>query len=425
MFFFYLMILGSWFFAAFLLLIVPILTIVSFQRTRRIKKRLDDLEHQVALVQSSLSAERPAVAPATATRAATTKGTFTPAAAAKGAVVEAEMVPARQQPKSREKGLSPVTAPSRRLPAAAATTVPDSPRSAARMAEAERWAAAWTAAGPPKEKQPAPPLRSELASEPESESAGAVPSLPSKDRGFTAAEWEMLIGGNWLNRLGVLLILIGLVIFLGYSLTQLGPAGRIAISFVVSLAMLGLGLVYQRRPLFQLFAQGLLGGGWAGVYFTTYAMHAIPASRVISDPAVAAVLLCVVPAGMIAHALWRNSMMGSLLAFLYGVLSILLLSHSQVATLAVLPLLAALLVLSYRVRHWQAPPVAAVALYGVYCWTFAQSSSLSPAFALVPFAAWLVLEVYDVAESIRLRRAAEGQPSHDAALEQARHSLAP
>ena len=39
---------------------------------------------------------------------------------------------------------------------------------------------------------------------------------------------EALIGGNWLSKLGVLLLLIGVALFLGFSLTEMGPAGRIA-----------------------------------------------------------------------------------------------------------------------------------------------------------------------------------------------------
>ena len=40
--------------------------------------------------------------------------------------------------------------------------------------------------------------------------------------------------------------------------------------------MLVAGVVVERREGYRIFARGLLGGGWAALYFTVYAMHAIP-----------------------------------------------------------------------------------------------------------------------------------------------------
>ncbi len=51
-------------------------------------------------------------------------------------------------------------------------------------------------------------------------------------------EWEAIVGGSWLNKVGVFVLVIGLALFLGYSFTMLGPAGRIAIGFVLSAAIL-------------------------------------------------------------------------------------------------------------------------------------------------------------------------------------------
>ena len=50
-----------------------------------------------------------------------------------------------------------------------------------------------------------------------------------------------------------------------------------------------------------MFARGLIGGGWAAVYFTTYAMHALPAAKVIDNPYLASVLLLAVASAMILH----------------------------------------------------------------------------------------------------------------------------
>ena len=39
----------------------------------------------------------------------------------------------------------------------------------------------------------------------------------------------------------------------------------------------------ERRPRYLIYARGLIGGGWAALYFTTYAAHALDAARVVEE----------------------------------------------------------------------------------------------------------------------------------------------
>ena len=78
----------------------------------------------------------------------------------------------------------------------------------------------------------------------------------------SAADWETLVGGNWLNKIGVFILVIGIALALGYSFTRIGPAGRVAASLAISFAMLGGGAAFERREPYQVFGRGLLGGGW-------------------------------------------------------------------------------------------------------------------------------------------------------------------
>ena len=93
-----------------------------------------------------------------------------------------------------------------------------------------------------------------------------------------------MVGGNWLNKLGVLVLVIGIALLLGYEFTRVGPAGRVAIGMGVGLTMLIGGVFIERKQAYAIFARGLIGGGWAALYFTTYAMHALPAAKVIDNP---------------------------------------------------------------------------------------------------------------------------------------------
>ena len=81
-----------------------------------------------------------------------------------------------------------------------------------------------------------------------------------------------------MNKLGALVLVIGIALFLGYAFTQMGPAGRAATGLAVSLSMLAAGLVVERKELYKVFARGLIGAGWASLYFTTYALYALAAS---------------------------------------------------------------------------------------------------------------------------------------------------
>ncbi|MGC4053061.1 MAG: DUF2339 domain-containing protein [Paludibaculum sp.] len=120
-------------------------------------------------------------------------------------------------------------------------------------------------------------------------------------------EWESLVGGSLLNKLGAFVLVIGLVLFLGYSFTQMGPAGRVAVSLTVSVALLGSGIVVERMQGYRVFAWGLLGAGWACLYSTTYAMFAMDAARVIENGTLGALLLVTVAAAMIGHSLRYRS----------------------------------------------------------------------------------------------------------------------
>ena len=128
--------------------------------------------------------------------------------------------------------------------------------------------------------------------------------------------WEVTVGANWLNKAGAFVFVIGLALLVGYSMAHVGPAGRIAIGYVVSLTLLVGGVVLERRADYRIYAHGLMAGGWAGTYFTTYAMRAVDAARVIDSDLVAIVCLLAVAAGMVWHSLRYRSQELAALAYI-------------------------------------------------------------------------------------------------------------
>ena len=106
-----------------------------------------------------------------------------------------------------------------------------------------------------------------------------------------------VVGGSWLNKLGVSVLVVGVALLLGYSFARLGPLGRVSLGLAISLSMLLSGVWVERRERYVVFARGLIGGGWAALYFTAYAMHGLETTRIVQNPVLGTAILFVVAAG--------------------------------------------------------------------------------------------------------------------------------
>src|ERR1022692_1339940 len=168
----------------------------------------------------------------------------------------------------------------------------------------------------------------------------------------TSEEWEALIGGNWVNKIGVVVAVIGIALLLNYAYTQLGAAGRVALSLGASFAMLVAGVVFERREKYRTFSCGLIGGGWAALYTTVYAMYAIPAAKVLDSALAATVLLLAVAAGMIAHSLKYRSQTVTALAYFLAFVTLAIADVTTFAVIMLIPLVASLLYIAYR-NQWR------------------------------------------------------------------------
>jgi uncharacterized membrane protein len=90
---------------------------------------------------------------------------------------------------------------------------------------------------------------------------------------------EERLGANWLNKLGIVILVIGVTFFLAYQLRTLGPLGKTVVGYVISVTLLIGGLLLERRKKYQIFARAGIGGGWALTFFVTYAMYHVAATH--------------------------------------------------------------------------------------------------------------------------------------------------
>jgi uncharacterized membrane protein len=228
----------------------------------------------------------------------------------------------------------------------------------------------------------------------------AQPREPAKAGASSQDDWEALVGGSVLNKLGALVLVVGLALFLAYSFTYMGPAGRAAISALLSLALLATGIRVERRPRFRTFAYGLIGAGWAGIYATAYAIYALPAARVIDNPLVGSLILFAVGAAMVLHSLRYKVQALSSVAFFTPFAALAVMPSNPFALGSLIPLAAALLYLSRRF-NWSGMPIfGLVATWGA-CISHAQTNASLASSESLLLVYWLLFEAFDL---FRIRR---------------------
>jgi len=220
-----------------------------------------------------------------------------------------------------------------------------------------------------------------------------APPAPAPRR--STDDWEAIVGGNWLNKAGVFVLVIGIALALGYSFTRVGPAGRVAISIAMSIAMLVAGAVLEPRERYRTFARGLLGGGWAALYFTVYAMQSLDAARVIHDPLLGAVLLLLVAIGMILHSVRYRSETVTGLAYFLAFVTLAISQVSSLAVLALVPLAASLLYVAHRFAWRTFAVLGLVATYATCALRGDTGAPLWQAQAIFTVF-WILFEGFDI-----------------------------
>ena len=135
---------------------------------------------------------------------------------------------------------------------------------------------------------------------------------------------EEILGTNWLNKLGIVLVVFGVALFGIYELGQLGPAGKVGLSLAASLALLGGGIFLERNERYRVLGRTLIGGGWALLFFTSYAMNHVQSMQVLTSQTSDLILMLGVAAAMVLHTLHYRSQVVTGLAFLlaYGTVAL-------------------------------------------------------------------------------------------------------
>lgn len=142
------------------------------------------------------------------------------------------------------------------------------------------------------------------------------PPPPSRK---ASRDLEARIGGIWLNRIGVIVFLLGAVFFikLAYDWGWINETVRIAIGAATALILLWLGERNRRRG-FEAYSQGLTGGGIALLYFTIFASFYY---YDLLSSTTGMGLLILVTIGAVSLALYQNARAVAVVGLLTGFLN--------------------------------------------------------------------------------------------------------
>jgi hypothetical protein len=187
------------------------------------------------------------------------------------------------------------------------------------------------ASQPPAPRIPTPPVPSEIppafaarVTTPPPTSAFRVPApKPTfQQRMKTVSAIEETLGTNWLNKLGIIILVVGVALFGIYELGALGPLGKVAISYLTAIFLLVGGIYVEKNERYRLFGRTGIGGGWALLFFSTFGIYHVEAMRILPLNAAALTLDCalmlLVAVAMALHTLRYRSQFVTGLAFLLG-----------------------------------------------------------------------------------------------------------
>ena len=174
---------------------------------------------------------------------------------------------------------------------------------------------------------------------------------------------EERLGQNWLNKLGIVILVIGIALFLGYQLRTLGPLGKSLIGLTLSIAILGGGLLLERRTRYRIFARAAIAGGWALTFFVTFALYHVAPMQVLHSQSLDLILMFAVASAMVWHSLFYKSQTVTTLAFVLAFITVGISEITLFSLVAGVILASALVYIAAR-EAWFA--LAFAGLIGIY-----------------------------------------------------------
>lgn len=207
---------------------------------------------------------------------------------------------------------------------------------------------------------------------------------------------ELRLGRVWLVRIGIALLLTGLVLLGNYAyqnwIRDLPAGVRLAFLYFGSFAISGAGIWAGRRDNLKVFGEVVLAGGLAFFYWCTFAAHHVPRLQVVESRVAAGVMLLGAGGLITGVALRRDSRVIAIMGLLLACYATVLQPLGWLSAASNLVLAMAGVALMLR-RHWTPVGIAAMAgIYGSFLWwQIAGAAGMRP---LDPAALWFLPPVW-------------------------------
>jgi hypothetical protein len=183
------------------------------------------------------------------------------------------------------------------------------------------------------------------------------------DRLRSTLPFEELLGMNLFAKVGIILLVLGFALLGRMALIAMGPGQRVSLTYAASALLLGGGVWLEMRERYRLIGRAGIGGGWALLFFTTYAMHHVSAMAVLASNTLDCVLMLLVAISMVAHTIRYKSQVVTGLAFLLAFSTVALNQESVYALVAGIILALGIVAIGLRMNWYELEVFGILASY--------------------------------------------------------------
>jgi uncharacterized membrane protein len=196
-------------------------------------------------------------------------------------------------------------------------------------------------------------------------------------KGKSLADLEIMFGGNLLNKLGVVIFILGVVFLMAWARKyfSLGKAGKIILGYIISLSMIGGGIWSEKKENYIYYGHGLIAGGWALLYFITFAIFNIKAIQIFHNPLWCTVLLTIIAVGMISHSLTYKNEALTIICYCLGFVTLILITVNTLSLIGTAILAISLIVVCTKLKWDHLNLLGVIACYLIWGYWFSKTGN--------------------------------------------------
>jgi len=191
--------------------------------------------------------------------------------------------------------------------------------------------------------------------------AASKPSSPQKLK--KALDLEELVGRNLLPKAGIFLLVIGSVSLIATQWQNIPAFGKDLLLLAAGGLLLGLGIFLEKREKYELFGRVLIGGGWAMLFYTSYALYHVSATRILPSQGIDLLVMLATAGTMVWHTLKYRSQLVTGVAYLLAFSTVTLSEETVFSLTAGAVLALSLVVLVQRMRWYELEVFGILASY--------------------------------------------------------------